>query len=233
MLSFGFWKKYFLRKFENLLAIILIILVNLLYCRWKPCWIRQFVLWLVCSLEPLVPLSQKTFCGFGGAGDLHHTVMSISAKVNSQTSQQMMNEDNREIGDIWCQMNLPAFTLYAFILLLQQDDWTSKWLSCSDCHQHVFVVYNNSRCLFPKFSFIHLFYFLKACFVSYIFYAPGASEFSQGIICDVNQLMLTFEKQLLELLCCEGKTRGPIGQEYTNGKLCMKELQLGAVKMLL
>lgn len=104
-------------------------------------------------------------------------------------------------------MNLAAFTWYAFILLVQQDDWISNWLSCSDCHQHVLVVYDNSICLFPKCSFIHLFLFFKACFVSHIFYAPGASEFRQGIICDVNRLMITFEKQLLELLCCEGKDK--------------------------
>lgn len=58
---------------------------------------------------------------------------------------------------------------------------------------------------FSQIFFHTPFLFFKACFVSHIFYAPGASEFSQGIICDVNQLMLTYEKQLLELLCCEGK----------------------------
>ncbi|MBA0870364.1 hypothetical protein Goshw_011496 [Gossypium schwendimanii] len=65
---------------------------------WKLCWIRPSVLWRVCSSEPQVRLSRRTFYDSEKTGERHLYVMSTYAKVKTQTSFQVKSEEYAELA---------------------------------------------------------------------------------------------------------------------------------------
>ncbi|KAE8734360.1 putative leucine-rich repeat receptor-like protein kinase [Hibiscus syriacus] len=67
--------------------------------RWKLCWIRPYVLWKVCSLEPQVQPLRRTFCDSEGAGEQHLYATSTCAKVKCQTLLQVRSDEYAEMAD--------------------------------------------------------------------------------------------------------------------------------------
>lgn len=95
-------------------------------CRWKLCWIRQYVPWPMFLLDRRDPLSPRTYCGSERIGVRHQIVTSTSAKVNHPTSLQNMSKKmHKSLGFIlftfyqgrvlkWiglCLLNRPLFSV--------------------------------------------------------------------------------------------------------------------------